>query len=262
MARFRGTDKESFIDESQMRGGAIRLLDEAMVFAQRHLPVAKEIVEGRLQRVETPLIPWFALREIMVNALIHRDYSIAGGAVSLAIFDDRLEVWSTGTLPAKVTAASLSRRHGSHPRNPFIAEAFYRAGLIEKWGRGTNRVIETCRRHGIAPPTFEEVADSVLVTFHVHVGTTLVTEQVTPHETPQVTPQVAAILEAAQNPRVRGELQTAAGLADREHFRTAYLAPLVRAGWLEMTIPGRPRSRLQRYRTTEAGLRALRAKRG
>lgn len=261
LARFRGTDKESFIDESQMRGGAVHLLDEAMVFAQRHLPVAKEIVEGRLSRVETPLIPWFALREILVNALIHRDYSLAGGSVALAIFDDRVEVWSTGVLPTKVTAASLSRKHGSHPRNPFIADVFYRAGLIEKWGRGTNRVIEMCRRHGIAAPTFEEIAGSVLVTFRVKVGTTLVIDERTPHvtahETAQVTAQVAAVLEAAKLPSARDALQRAAGLGHREHFRKAYLEPLLRAGWLEMTIPDKPRSRLQRYRTTEAGLRAL-----
>ena len=155
-----------------MRGGAVHLLDEAMVFADRHLPVAKEIVERRLQRVETPLVPWLALREILVNALIHRDYSIAGGAVSLAIFDDRIEVWSTGVLPTKVTAASLSRKHGSHPRNPFIAEVFYRAGLIEKWGRGTNRVIEMCERAGIPPPMFEKIGPATVVTFRVHVGST------------------------------------------------------------------------------------------
>ena len=257
LARFRGIDKDAFIDERQMRGGAVHLLDEAMVFADRHLPVAKEIVERRLQRVETPLVPWLALREILVNALIHRDYSIAGGAVSLAIFDDRIEVWSTGVLPTKVTAASLSRKHGSHPRNPFIAEVFYRAGLIEKWGRGTNRVIEMCRRHGIAAPTFEEIADSVLVTFHVKVGTTRVT---TMQVTVQVTMQVAAVLEAARTPRSGGELQKVASIRNRDHFRKAYLHPLLRAGWLEMTIPDKPRSRLQRYHTTEAGLAGLAAR--
>jgi predicted HTH transcriptional regulator len=137
-------------------------------------------------------------------------------------------------LPTKVTAASLSRKHGSHPRNPFIADVFYRAGLIEKWGRGTNRVIEMCRRHGIAAPTFEEIAGSVLVTFRVKVGTTLVidertaqvtaheTAQVTAHETAQVTAQVAAVLEAAKLPSARDALQRAAGLSHREHFRKAY----------------------------------------
>lgn len=257
MARFRGTDKESFIDERSLYGPAFRLLDEAMTFAGRHLPVAARIVPERLQRVETPLIPWDALREILVNALIHRDYSIAGGSVSLAIFDDRVEIWSAGRLPTGVTPRGLTREHDSVRRNPIIAEVFHRAGLIEMWGRGTNRVVEMCRKHGIAPPEFGEVGPSVVVTFRVHVGTTLVTEQVTPHETPQVTPQVATILDAARSPRSRSELQAASDLADREYFRSAYLEVLLRAGWLERTIPDKPRSRLQRYRTTASGLQAL-----
>jgi ATP-dependent DNA helicase RecG len=174
--------------------------------------------------------------------------------VSFAVFDDRVEVWSAGAFPSKITAESLSREHGSYPRNPFIAEVFFRAGLIEKWGRGTNRVIEMCRRHGIAAPEFEQVGPSVVVRFRVKVGTTRVT---TTQVSTQVTTQVAAVLEAARRPRSGSELQKIAKIQTREYFRRAYLDRLLRAGWIERTVPDKPRSRLQRYRTTEAGLRAL-----
>ncbi len=89
---------------------------------------------------EKPLIPPDALREIVLNALIHRDCSNAGGAVSLATFDDRVEVWSAGRLPSGGTRETLTRGHDSVPRNPIVAETLHRAGLIEMWGRGTNRV--------------------------------------------------------------------------------------------------------------------------
>jgi predicted HTH transcriptional regulator len=115
-----------------------------------------------------------------------------------------------------------------------------------------------CRRHGIRPPTFEEISDSVLVTFPVHVGTTRVIERGTDQVTDQVTAQVAAILHAARTPTTRAQLQRLTGLAHRRHFRKAYLDPLLHAGWVAMTIPDKPRSRLQRYQTTEAGLAALR----
>jgi predicted HTH transcriptional regulator len=69
-------------------------------------------------------------------------------------FDDRVEIWSAGRLPLGITPDDLSREHDSIQRNPIIAEVFYRAGLIEKWGRGTNRVIAQCREAGIAPPEF------------------------------------------------------------------------------------------------------------
>lgn len=216
---------------------------------ERHFPLPGRIVPGRMERLDRPLIPPDAMREILVNALIHGDYAHAGGAVSLAIFDDRVEVWSAGTLPSGITPEALSRPHRSILRNPLIAEVFNRAGLIEKWGRGTNRVIEQCREHGIAPPKFEEITGATVVTFRVEVGRTV-----------QVTAHVAALLEAAEEPRSREELQNAVGLRHRMHFLKAYLEPLLKTGWLEMTVPDKPKSRLQRYRATAAGLAQLRAR--
>ncbi|MBI4678072.1 MAG: putative DNA binding domain-containing protein [Elusimicrobia bacterium] len=254
MARFRGTDMAEFLDQRQVRGPAFKLLEEAELFCQRHFPLPGRIVPGRMERLDRPLIPPDAMREILVNALIHRDYTIAGGAISLAIFDDRVEVWSAGALPSGITPEALSRRHLSILRNPIIADVFNRAGLIEKWGRGTNRVIDQCRRHGIPPPKFEEITGATVVTFRVDVGRTI---QVTDHVTVQVTAHVAAVLKASQEPRSRGELQKVVGLRHRMHFLKAYLEPLLKAGWLEMTVPGKPKSRLQRYRATAAGLAQL-----
>ncbi len=196
------------------------------------------------------------MREILVNALIHRDYSIAGGAVSLAIFDDRVEVWSAGTYPMGITPAALSRSHLSVLRNPLIADVFFRAGLIEKWGRGTNRVIEMCRAAHVAAPVFEEITGAAVVTFRVSVGVTTpqVTPQVTPQATPQVTPQVVRLLEAARRqPVSRRDMQAILEMADRKHFRKAHLEPLLVAGWIAPETPDKPKSPRQRYRTTPGG---------
>ncbi|MBI2071237.1 MAG: putative DNA binding domain-containing protein [Elusimicrobia bacterium] len=254
MARFRGKDKTEFLDQRQIRGPAFKLLGEAYLFCQRHFPLPGRIEMGSMVRVDRPLIPTEAIREILVNALIHRDYTIAGGAISLAIFDDRVEVWSAGTLPAGITPAALSREHQSIQRNPIIAEVFHRAGLIEKWGRGTNRVIEQCRKHGIPPPKFHEITGATVVKFRVNVGRTI---QVTEQVAIQVTEQVVALLKAAHEPHSSKKLQEIIKLKNRPHFQMAYLEPLLAAGWLEMTIPGKPNSRLQRYRTTASGATAL-----
>lgn len=254
LARFRGVDKSEFLDQKTIRGPAFKLLEEAELFCHRHFPLPGRTVPERFERVDRPLIPPDALREILVNAVIHRDYTIAGGAVSLAIFDDRVEIWSAGRFPSGITAEALTRDHDSVPRNPLIAEMFHRAGLIEKWGRGTNRVVAQCRQHRIAPPEFREVGGSVVVSFEVTVGKTT---QVTTQVATQVTTQVVAILEAAATPCSRANLQKAAGLRNREHFRKSYLEPLVAADWLAMTIPDKPRSRMQRYRTTPTGRRAM-----
>ena len=117
-------------------------------------------------------MPAEALRETLLNAVMHRDYSDPGSYVAIAVFDDRIEVRSVGSLPRGVTAESLSGSHRSVLRNPLIAEAFHRTGAVEIWGRGTNRVIDECVRYGIAPPIFEEQAGAVYVTFRAAVGPT------------------------------------------------------------------------------------------
>jgi ATP-dependent DNA helicase RecG len=257
MARFKGTDKAEFLDQRQVRGPAFRLLEEAEIFCQRHFPLPAKIVPGRMRRVERHLIPPDAMREILVNALVHRDYAIAGGAISLAIFDDRVEVWSAGPFPRGITPESLSWDHLSIQRNPMIADVFFRTGLIEKWGRGTNRVIAMCREAGVQPPVFSEVTGGAVVTFRAQVGTTA--GESAPQVTPQVTPQVAAVLAALVKgpPLSRGVLQRVAGIRDREHFRSHYIEPLLERGLVQRTIPDRPNSRLQQYRITDAGRLAL-----
>lgn len=143
LARFRGIDKSEFLDQRQLEGHAFHLLDEAMLFLRRHLPVAGRILPGLFEREDEPLFPVAALREAMVNALCHRDYAHAGGAVSLAVYDNRLEVWSDGMLPFGLRVEDLKRNHTSRPRNPLIAGVFYRRGLVERWGRGTQKIVES-----------------------------------------------------------------------------------------------------------------------
>jgi ATP-dependent DNA helicase RecG len=260
MARFRGVDKAEFMDQRNVRAPAFKLLEEAELFCQRHFPLPGKIVSGKLQRQDKPLIPPDAMREILVNALIHRDYSIAGGAVSLAIFDDRVEIWSAGRFPTGITPAALSREHASVQRNPIIADVFHRAGLIEKWGRGTNRVIEMCKAFGVAPPEFEEITGAAVVRFRVNVlgaGRT----------TPQIDEQVGTksalsrhqvqILHKCRQECTLLELITISGRSDRTKVRQQVMGPLFSAGLVEMTIPDKPNSRLQKYRLTDAGRRIL-----
>ncbi len=165
LARFMGVTKEEFVDQRKMSGHAFLLLEEASQFLGKHLPVRGTFQSGQMRRQDRPLFPVLALREALVNALCHRDYSIAGGAVSIAIFDDRLEIGSTGTLPSGVTVADLKRDHFSQPRNPLLADIFYRRGLIELWGRGTQGIVGQCVEAGCPEPQFEERAGEFVVRF-------------------------------------------------------------------------------------------------
>lgn len=158
MARFKGIDKSVFIDNRQAHGHAFYLLEEAMSFMRRQLPISGRFESGRLERIDEPLFPVKALREAVINAVCHRTYTHAGGSISVGIYDDRLEIWSDGTLPFNLTPASLKRKHESRPRNPRIANVFFRRGLIEQWGRGTQDIVEMCVRAGHPEPEFSERA--------------------------------------------------------------------------------------------------------
>jgi ATP-dependent DNA helicase RecG len=125
------------------RGDRVARPDAAAV---RALP------RGAINREDRLPVPAEALREIVINAVIHRDVSNPSSYVAIAVFDDRIEIHSIGDFPTGIRAELLTQEHRSMPRNPLIAGAFHRTGAIEVWGRGTNRVIETCRAHGIADP--------------------------------------------------------------------------------------------------------------
>ncbi|MBU0718145.1 MAG: putative DNA binding domain-containing protein [Planctomycetes bacterium] len=165
LARFKGTDKSEFLDQRQIQGHAFDLLDEAMLFLRRHLPVAGRIQPGLFEREDEPLFPLGALREALVNALCHRNYALVGGAVSVAVYDDRLEIWSDGTLPPGLSVEDLKRDHQSRPPNPIIADVFFRRGLVERWGRGTQKIVELCVKAGHPEPEFIEQSGAVGVRF-------------------------------------------------------------------------------------------------
>jgi ATP-dependent DNA helicase RecG len=258
MGRFRGTEVTGeIVDNRQEYMNAFAMVREGMAFLERTMPLGARFPVGKIFREDRFPVPLDALREILLNAVMHRDYTQHFGYVAVAVFDDRIEIRSHGRLPTGVTLEQLSGKHESKPVNPLIAGAFHRTGAVEVWGRGTNRVIAACRKHGAARPTFEERSGFLIVTFKAQLVAQS-TAQDTAQVTAQVTTQVAAVLQAAsQTPKTREELQLAAGIRHREHFRKSYLGQMLAEGWLERTIPDKPRSGMQRYRTTEAGLAML-----
>ncbi|HLB93987.1 MAG TPA: RNA-binding domain-containing protein [Candidatus Babeliales bacterium] len=167
LARFRGVDKTTFLDTKMFKGNAFDLYDKAMEFLNFNLPVTAHIVPGKSKRVEEPAIPYNVLREAITNALVHRDYSHAGGSMEIAIYDDRVNISNIGALPKGVLLSSLSKEHLSIQRNPLIAHIFYLCGKIEKWGRGTIDMIQDCKKAGNPLPQYAEIGGSFSVTLRL-----------------------------------------------------------------------------------------------
>ncbi|MEI6394939.1 MAG: ATP-binding protein [Verrucomicrobiota bacterium] len=141
----------------------------------------------------------------------------------------------------------------SRPQNPYITNAFYRRGLIEQWGRGTNRILELSVKAGNPEPEFEETAGWVVVRFRPVAGKTIgeVTGEVGT-KSGLSRDQVAILSKCLEECSLK-DIMTLAGRSNRTKFRDQFVKPLLEAGLLEMTVPDKPKSRLQKYRLTDKG---------
>lgn len=116
-----------------------------------------------LERMEPLEYPEPALREAILNSIIHKDYSSTW--IFLRVYDDRLHLWNPGTLPEELTIAELKGEHSSYPRNRNIADVFFKAGYVEAWGRGTNNILEACKDAGLPEPVIEENQGGISIIF-------------------------------------------------------------------------------------------------
>lgn len=164
LARFKGLDRHEFLDSDLIQNNLFELLEAGLLFVRRHLPVAARIVPNQVQRVETPLIPFDAVREALLNALCHRDYCRSSSAVGLAIYDDRMEIFNHGGLLPDITVEKIKLGF-SNPRNLLIANVLYRCNMIERWGRGIQEIIKSCMAAGDPEPQFYSDAVEFKVVF-------------------------------------------------------------------------------------------------
>ncbi len=167
-ARFRGTEKVDFIDHYDVEGTIVDATREVPGFIRRNTRVAAKI-EG-IQREDIPEYSEIALREVLVNALVHADYSIGGMNPKIAIFSNRLEIESPGMLPFGFTMEDFTAGV-SHIRNKVIARVFRELSLMEEWGTGYKRITEACLKGGYPNPVWEERGMAMRVIFKPHAAT-------------------------------------------------------------------------------------------
>jgi ATP-dependent DNA helicase RecG len=120
-ARFQGSDRTEFIDNKVFEGSLFSLVESLVSFMQSHIPVASRFDRNDVQRRDLLAYPLPAIREAIVNALVHRDYSAFDGGMSVAVYDGRIEFWNSGSLPDEMTVDDLRTTHPSRPINPDIA---------------------------------------------------------------------------------------------------------------------------------------------
>lgn len=159
--RFAGTNRSRLTDSVDIRAYLPAAAEEAVAFTRKHLTL-ETVIQG-MRREERWSVPLVAIREAVVNAIVHADYAQLGSPIRLAIFDDRIEIENPGLLPFGLTIEDIL--HGvSKLRNRVIGRVFRELRLVEQWGSGIQRMTTACEQAGLQAPKFQEIGTHFRVT--------------------------------------------------------------------------------------------------
>lgn len=284
---YKGTDKIKILDRKDFRDGLVEDYDNAFKFLQQHLRL-EYIIEGGGPRKEVPEIPYEALKEALLNAIIHRDYFETGARVVVEIFDDRVEISNPGELLFE--KEKIGKKSVSVARNPILFDIFNRLQLVEKVGTGIKRILAVIQARGLKVEfdidsfftvtfyrpvlTGKQKDDTGQVPDKYRTNTGQVSEK-NPEltgmkdnytgqvpdkyrtSTGQVLGKYKEILELCLISKSLKEIMTHLNFKHRESFIDNYLKPLLADSLLVYTIPGKPNSSQQKYITTEKGRKSL-----
>lgn len=156
IGRFR--PDHQLLEQHAIGGHLFAQFDRTLALLEQHLQ--RDPAGSAARSPEHYPLPLAALREALLNAIVHKDYA-SGTPIQIRIHDDRISLWNPARLAQGWSVASLRARHLSRPGNPDIANAFYRAGLIEAWGLGIDKLIDACRVHGVAEPILRHEQDGL-----------------------------------------------------------------------------------------------------
>ena len=156
-----GKDDTDIIFQETEEGNLIMLL-QAVLNQLNHKFLIRSIGFEGMHRIEKGEYPLAAIREMLLNALVHRNYM--GAPIQIRVYDDKISIWNEGSLPAGLTLAALKRSHSSRPRNPIIADVSFKGGYIDAWGRGTIKIIDTCKEADLPEPEMLELDGGFSIT--------------------------------------------------------------------------------------------------
>lgn len=262
MARFRGTDKNEFLDNQRAYGNFFDLLDAGIAFCFKHLSLSGKITG--IRRQEQLEVPVTALREALINALCHRHWEVYNAFVGIAIYDDRIEILNPGALPHGMTPENIKKPHGSFPYNPIIANVLFKTTFLESWGSGIHRMVDACLTQGLPCPIWSVDKGMVTVTFQrpkrdpnatqVKNKKDTSTTQARPKYDPSTTQVKELIIQMSNQFMSLRSMIAACGLKSRKRFRENYVTPALLDNAIERKYPNEPNHPRQMYRLTEQAL--------
>ncbi len=249
--RFTGQDKADIFDHIEIYDHLPQAVDSIMLFLKKHAMRGADFSEVRRKDVWS--IPLGILREAVINALVHADYSQRGAPIRIAFFDDRIEIENPGILLPGMTVKDM-KEGISRIRNPVIARLFREMNLIEQWGTGVPRMFKQAQELGLPEPQIVELGMRVRFIVHLAEQVRIQINPATEQVTEQVSEQVIKLLESLKKePLSTKEAMQFLQLNHRPTFLYTYLQPALQANLVEMTQPDSPKSPTQKYRLTAKG---------
>ncbi len=162
IGRFGKDDADLKFQETE-EGNLIVLL-QAVLNQLNHKFLTRAIDFEGMHRIEKGEYPVAAIREMLLNALVHRNYM--GAPIQIRVYDNKISIWNEGTLPDGLTLDALKRSHSSRPRNPIIADVCFKGGYIDAWGRGTIKIIDTCKQADLPEPEMKELDGGFIIVLY------------------------------------------------------------------------------------------------
>lgn len=149
-----GKDNADLKFQETEEGNIIALL-QAVLNQLNYKFLTRSIEFEGMHRIEKGEYPIAAIREMLLNALVHRNYM--GAPIQIRVYEDKISIWNEGSLPDGLTIDALKRTHSSRPRNPIIADVCFKGGYIDAWGRGTIKILDTCKQANLPEPEMKEL---------------------------------------------------------------------------------------------------------
>ena len=237
-----GSVGERFIDNKRIDGTLVQILDGSLQFVRKNMKTATIIDPNTGKRIDRTEYPVIALRELILNALIHRDYSIHTDStpVTIRMFSDRFEIENPGGLYGRMTLDRLGKV-SADTRNPSIANAMEILGETENRYSGIPTILNAMEEHGLPAPKFENDRGVFKVTLYNKAAA----EQ-------ELDPDEAEVFRYCMVPRSRTELEELfKGRMSIAYAMEKLIKPMIAKGMLALTIPDKPRSKFQKYYTVK-----------
>ncbi|MCI7146220.1 MAG: putative DNA binding domain-containing protein [Clostridiales bacterium] len=242
-----GETGERFIDNERIEGTIPEMLEQAISFVRKNMKKRTIINSETGKREDKTDYPITAVREAVLNALVHRDYSIhtEGMPITLDMYEDRIEISNPGGLYGRIRVDQLGKVQPD-TRNPVIVTALEVLDITENRYSGIPTIRQELKNYGLEEPEFIDRGGHFTTIFHKAKSSPSKVEESTDETSKN-------LIEFCAVPRSRAEITSYLGLESQSYAITRYVTPLVEAGVVKLTIPDKPRSSKQKYYSEQAG---------